>query len=104
MTSFYSALRMLPERRTAVSSQTFGVDLATVYALEAHVEPPNQSHSDEGLARLSDDRRVARFADPNGCPYLPDSFEFSPEKSLGRSSRTPMRDLFGIALPDPGRF
>jgi hypothetical protein len=36
--------------------------------------------------------------------YLPDSFEFSPEKSLSRSSRTPMRDLFGDSIAGFGEI
>ncbi|MFB6279533.1 MAG: hypothetical protein ABEK75_08500, partial [Salinibacter sp.] len=40
----------------------------------------------------------------NWDAYLPDSFEFSPEKSHGRSSRTPMRDLFGDSIAGFGEI
>jgi hypothetical protein len=36
--------------------------------------------------------------------YPPDSFEFSPEKSLGRSSRTPMRGLFEDSIAGFGEI
>jgi hypothetical protein len=40
----------------------------------------------------------------NRKTYLPDSFGFRPEKSLGSSFRTPMRNLFGRGTAESGEI